>query len=99
MRLPEVVLKDAAAYIEQHGWIQGRAMNRNGEVCMVGAVGAVVGCEVFAFGWWANGRDQEQEMTAAIELLNQRLGTDAVAEFNDAPGRTKDEVLRALRGE
>lgn len=94
MRLPEVVLKDAAAYIEKHGWCQTEYQDIQGRVCMMGAIGMVVAGTPDA--WDTHHRSGE--LVAAVEACHARTGT-GIPWYNDAPGRTKDEVLRVLRGD
>lgn len=90
MRLPEVVLKDAAAYIEEHGWCQGTIATADGRVCIVQSILQAA---------------NPPEFDSAFALLAHRLGirrygcASKAGNWNDAPGRTKAEVLAVLRGE
>lgn len=94
-RSPEVVLKDAAAYIEEKGWHQGSIVNaRTGTVCTLGAIKAVT-CGLYA-------AQCDEEGISAVDLLKDRIrpaGYFMVSHWNDQPKRTKDEVLSLLRGE
>ena len=82
-RLPEIVLKDAAAYIREHGWCQDQLAKLNGQVCLLGALDDI-------------GEDAEGP---AEELLRERLGGGSIADWNDTPGRTVEEVLSVLEGQ
>lgn len=74
----------AADYIEEHGWCQGESVKPDGSVCIYGALYAVT-------------RDDVAASYDADIALRHRLKT--LPEYwNDAPGRTKAEVLKAMRG-
>lgn len=77
----------AADYIESHGWIQGMWNTTDGAVCMVGALAQAV-----------SGRAPRKAATTELrrELCLGEYTT--LISWNDRPGRTKDEVLAALRG-
>jgi hypothetical protein len=79
------LLLDAAAYIERHGWCQFNTKKRDGRVCLVGAMWEV-----------DHGRASDEYKTATTKLRN-RLNTNFIMHWNDVDGRTKDEVLTALR--
>jgi hypothetical protein len=92
VRLPEVVLKDAATYIEENGYWNGsdseiaRRLIGKDPVCIVLALGRVT-------------RDGP-ELEPAIALVENRLGVGSVQgiyAWNDT--HTKAEVLALLRGE
>lgn len=70
---------NAADYIREHGWCQGTMMSLGGQVCIFGALTAVLG-----------GR-----MLSARAFLDKALGMPAHW-WNDAPGRTKEEVIAKL---
>lgn len=92
-RAPEVVLKDAASYLEAHGWCQWTMEKAEGSVCLLGSIYAVT---------TGLGYGTDAESNAAIEAIALRLGADKdydVAAWNDLSGRTKAEVLAMLRGE
>ncbi len=75
-------LLDAADYIECQGWSQGGGDSRGGPVCMVGAITTVC---VYS-----------KPYTRAIDELKRMLNAHLM-EWNNQPGRTKDEVISALR--
>ena len=75
------ILLDAADYIERHGWCQGAHENGQGEVC---AMAAIYHCY------------RRGDLTAMRRLQNY-VGSRYVGDWNDAPGRTKEQVVEALR--
>jgi hypothetical protein len=82
------ILLDAADYIERHGWCQNVYANEFGNVCVMGAL--------LHFVQWPDypeGRAKE-----IMPRLTKYLGVTRVDNWNDAPGRTKEEVVAALRG-
>jgi hypothetical protein len=93
-------LLSAADVLERDGWCQGRLHTR-GRHCTRGALNVVAGVVA------ASGAS-EAEYLAAIERsdraeavlarsLGLGLGPGAVPIWNDAPGRTPEEVVAALR--
>lgn len=87
------VLLDAAQYIEAHGWCQG-AMKSGHRVCLFGAIREVNRCTYI---------EVEFEI---VNMLRKAIGDDrdglndgsgTVASWNDAPLRTKQEVIDILR--
>lgn len=81
------VLLAAARYIEEHGWSQdGAWIERDGSACAVGGIQAVTD--------W----DEKGLAVAAENGLCEFLGVVCAESWNDALGRTRDEVLAALRG-
>lgn len=63
------------------GWCQHRARQR-GSACMIGSL-AITDYDLFV--------EAERHLLGAIQELGHRQGS--VAAFNDAPGRTKQQVL------
>lgn len=91
-------LLSAADVLERDGWCQGRLHTR-GRHCTRGALNVVAGV-VAAYG------ASEAEYLAASERSDRAeavlarslgLGPGAVPTWNDAPGRTPEEVVAALR--
>jgi hypothetical protein len=82
------ILINAADKIEKYGWIQGSLVTNRG-VCVLGALG----------GWgMAEGYecDANRKLLAHINLSSPD-NPWSLAAWNDEPGRTKAEVLTALR--
>lgn len=81
-------LRAVAAHIVEHGWCQGTSRTREGAICLLAAAGSVLG---------------DEDVTSPHQFL-QELRQDLrnggtylwLHEWNDAPGRTKEEVLSAL---
>lgn len=105
------VLNDAADYIDKHGWGQRHDQHPiTGHVCARGAIGAALGCS-WKLGTLFNDPfeitrvpvfDKPVEYARAffrvLYVLLDHLHEADVARWNDAPGRTKEEVTAALRG-
>lgn len=81
------VLDDAADYIEANGWCQKHLESPTGEVCASGAIRAV---EPGAA--WGDGYD-----ALALFLGLDNWLVSSIPRWNDAPGRTEQEVLDAFR--
>lgn len=79
------VLRDAADLLERVGWCQGY-LEDNGKVCMVGALRAA--------GMLRLGRGPYRELVARV---SQQIGHCSWLQWNDRPGRTKEEVIAKLR--
>lgn len=81
------VLLDAADYIERHGWCQYIVEDNQGRVCIGGAISAA-----------ASNSDQDDLYVYALVRLDKYLHSYKLVPFwNDTPGRTKEEVIAALR--
>lgn len=85
-------LLDAARYIETHGWVQGELGTCDGPVCAMGALHYLPGVmpenQVEAWG----------RLMTYLKLSNEIVNQlHPIAAWNDAPERTKDEVVAALR--
>ncbi len=80
------VMNGAADLIERDGWAQGQYLNvHTGGRCADGAITAAgVGVTYYV-------RNQ------AREVLRAYIGGNAPVIWNDVPGRTKAEVVAALR--
>lgn len=98
--LTSQMFEDAIAHIEEHGWCQGVEVNKTGAVCAYGAFG-------LATVEWTNeipvrhgSHDRQRVFTVRqreiLELMGIPFATHTVVSWNDADGRTKDEVIDAL---
>lgn len=74
-------LRAARAYLVEHGWCQGRGRDDAGRVCAIGAFNAVIAPIP------GNG-GRVRAVAAALSMLSEGILT-----WNDAPGRTVDDVL------
>lgn len=97
------VVRQAVATIENHGWVQGRYGDRDYGYCAVGALRAVAGSGVMyqqisrELCMWMRSI-MYSEVIAPEDLYRDMTDTYGptewpVTDFNDSPGRTKEEVL------
>jgi hypothetical protein len=99
------VLRDAALYLERHGWIQGAYYDATSQTftpaaCMVGAIGMVCyGGPVDAPAQHFDDPGFLDFEEAVLHLDRYLLAEDGSEsyEFNDARGRTVADVLHVLR--
>ena len=80
---PQEVLLKAAEYIEEHGWCQHAFGEPDGRVCLEGAINRTA----------YNGSERD----AAVRRMIGHLNGQTPAFWNDMRGRTKEEVIAALR--
>lgn len=80
-------LKAAAEYISEHGWTQGEMSARDGSVCAAGAIAAVSGYD--------NGRSAARG--AFSGYLYHTEGWSSIADWNDQPDRTAEDVILTLK--
>lgn len=79
-------LNAAADYIEQNGWFQDEPADAgDGTACAIWALDEVAG------GFYNDARN------ALVNHLGLRELRLSVIQWNDAPGRTKEEVIAAFR--
>ena len=91
----EVLL--AAAVLVEHGWTQGAgARGRSGKSVLPLGRSAVCWCAIGAI-MRAGDRDCDQMKAAEETLLSLLPDHETIAEWNDAPERTQDEVAIMLR--
>lgn len=81
------ILIYAATLIEVRGWCQNYYFNSEGNLCMLGAVEQAIK---------ANDCDFLSVYLEIRNILFENLGGFASV-WNDAPGRTKEEVVAKLR--
>lgn len=104
LTLPQVYRR-AVEVLDERGWCQGRYVDETGCLCAGGALGVALGAtpnfipddaEAPALRTWIgmHGDVEDQWITAIAHLIHV-LGR-SVSGFNDAPGRTVDEVRAAL---
>lgn len=76
-------LLDAADYIEKHGWCQHSLQDPNGRVCIFGAIDLVTA--------------DPDVLGNAVVRLSRQVSYYPITAWNDAPERTKQEVVDTLR--
>jgi hypothetical protein len=82
---PQETLKAAAEYISGHGWTQDRMEGRDGSTCALGAILNACYGDEDAYG-------------QAVARLNRHIRSHvAISDWNDAPGRTAEEVILTLK--
>jgi hypothetical protein len=99
------VLRDAALYLERHGWIQGAYYDATSQTftpaaCMVGAIAMVCyGGPIDAPAQHFDDPGYLDFEEAVLHLDRYLLAMDGTEsyEFNDAKGRDVDTVIGALR--
>jgi hypothetical protein len=82
-----LVLEQAAVEIEQRGWAQARAITDDGRVCVresIHLARKTLGLEPHTF-------------DGAVAALCDYIGRQTLPRWNDTPGRTRNEILQALR--
>lgn len=91
LKSPAAILAEAALHIEARGWCQGELKDAGGRICVLKALNNA--CR----------RRSPHTFREAISELARRIGGNldgsSIADWNDARGRTKEEVLSVLRGE
>lgn len=95
MNNPSQVITDLAnaiKYLDGHWWIQGDDFDGQGGCCAFGAVRGAIG-DYNAYMTSPLARDRASDVARAFYGIMR----EDVVQFNDTPGRTKDEVLQAMR--
>lgn len=80
-------LKKAAALLRKHGWCQWRAVDGNGGMCVVAAL---------SMSTTGSAKSSAVLDTPEYKELVRRTGSRYVADWNDEPSRTYEEVLALL---
>lgn len=84
------VLVGARNYLEEHGWVQA-TMTDGERVCVLGAIKAASGR--VARPWHCGLFPHVQVLIQALTGKVGAVSSDPLTRWNDAPGRTKEEVL------
>jgi len=88
-RTTAAVLTEARRQIKKRGWAQGQGVDAEGHICAAQAIGMNSGSNEVAMATWA----------LMIEIRERtRLPYDSIPMWNDAPGRTIEEVLATFDG-
>jgi len=92
------ILSDAAEYIVRHGWCQCVVENPNGAVCALGAIchatNDMIAQRLLAF----SPPNTLARLKKVIGIARLDESWHDIQKWNDAPGRTKEHVVAALRG-
>jgi hypothetical protein len=92
------VLRRAAEYMSERGWIQGKLQTENG-VCAMGAIHNVL-CEMMSKPHSEEGARLER---VAVTMMSGYLNVGSspvvnhIPSWNDAPDRTAEDVILALK--
>lgn len=100
MKTPEEVLLEAADYLENRGWTRGVYADENGCLCLAGALNLATIGRAAPYPY-SSITDQQWALARQVtDLIEERCGIEsgpALAEWNDAPDRTRSEVVSMLR--
>lgn len=112
------ILEKAAAYIAEHGWVQGenfadeeeedwvweRVQEFTPAACALGAIYAVSDTDPDEVGVTEEVRDARERLSGFINSapvtrvgVFSKTAVDVIADWNDAPGRTAEDVILTLR--
>ena len=88
-------------YIEEHGWCQNSLQNKEGKVCLEGAVVKVIGGRITKDGLGFACKDMESHLRVneAFDAVMEALGGEdllSIPAYNDAETTTKQDVLTLL---
>jgi hypothetical protein len=91
-------LRAAAEVLRRDGWMQDDNGSCDGPKCLAGAVNYVVTGALSVDEFPEEDEEQEARADAAMRVVADLVGENYVfiARWNDAPGRTADEVIAAL---
>ena len=93
----KALLNLAADLIEQKGWTQGAmALDAAGTPTKALSPDAVCYCTLGALAKAAGGHERVEGRL--VSTLAKQLKVYSIVDWNDTPGRTKEEVIAALRG-
>lgn len=84
-------LREAAEYISEHGWTQGDLSNSEGGVCALGALNCVAGIGNI------RAHDAATALWDYLDLRDSLTALHPVAVWNDAPERTAEDVILAMK--
>ena len=85
---PGDVLREAAAILERDGWEQGTYGDESGPNCIRGAINRAAGCKSTV--------SVNEEIAHPAYVAITRHIHCGLELWNDAPGRTQAEVVKAL---
>jgi hypothetical protein len=96
---PVQILDRAIAWVEDHGWCQRGREYQDGRVCTIDAL--CRGAGYSNFGSWVLPLDDSALIRAAIAVLDAigvpgSVPAFSIPSWNDAPERTRTDVIAAL---
>ena len=80
----KVLLQEAVDEIERHGWLQGHLEGPGGECCATEAINRAA-------------RRHNCGSYTAFDKLRELISGESVAQWNDHPQQTRENVLQTLR--
>ena len=83
----DMALKGAQDLIRTYGWLQGKTGSRDVGYCISGALNVAM---------WKYDRQVCEKVYSRVRRLVKGEGSNGLASYNDAPRRTKQEVLDLL---
>ncbi len=87
------IFLSAADYMRNHGWCQGVAVDRDGRVCLIGAVSRAAGAYPGAY---PDNMDKAySRYREAVERLESYLGMSAAA-WNDGYCQSEEQAIQKL---
>lgn len=91
----ETVWSQALVVLETRGWCKDTVEEGDGRVCFIGAINvAIFGNAEITYG---NATDLAREVRRhKLKLVNEFLGLPDVADWNDEPERTFEDVKTVL---
>lgn len=81
------LIEQAANLIETYGWIQGQYGDETMGYCVMGALERAAS---------AGALDRKEAVRAGL-ALGRQVGAAAITIYNDAPERTKNEVIDLMK--
>jgi hypothetical protein len=86
------VLREAAAVLMRQGWVQESYGSMSGPVCLVSGLAAAGKCE-----WLTSLEGPAEEAAQALRRWLGGEGDSFLEQWNDAPERTAEDVILALK--
>lgn len=95
----KALITGAVETLTERGWCQKLIQDNEGRCCILGAMDVVYhqGAS-YKSGTWEEAKQLISEAIASNGYPYYLFTSDTIIKFNDAPGRTKEEVLELLSG-
>lgn len=85
------IAEDAAKILERDGWCQGTARDEAGRRCAVGAITRAY------YELLSEQRMDSYDCMRTFDGIERRLELESLGRYNDADGRTAEQVIAKLR--